>query len=104
MSGTVGTVLTQPEADALMALVKRFVGPPPAISIPPAADDRYELTAAKVPAAGHSRRVTESRRLRCLPEVEPCAAFPQEKPHPTRPGAALYSAGLSRRPVGRRFH
>ena len=45
MSGTVGSVPTQSEADALMALVKRFVGPPPAVSIPPGADDRYELAA-----------------------------------------------------------
>lgn len=45
MSSTVGSVLTQSEADALMALVKQFVDPPPAISIPPGADDRYELAA-----------------------------------------------------------
>lgn len=38
-------MLTQFEADTLMALTKRFVDPPSAFSIPPGADDRYELAA-----------------------------------------------------------
>ncbi len=38
-------MLTQFEAEGLMALAKRFIAAPPAISVPPGADDSYELTA-----------------------------------------------------------
>ncbi len=36
-------MLTQPEADQLMQMLKHFVRPPAAITIPPGADDTYEL-------------------------------------------------------------
>jgi hypothetical protein len=36
-------MLTQPEADQLMQMIKRFVRPPASITIPPGADDTYEL-------------------------------------------------------------
>ncbi len=38
-------MLTQFEANVLMAIVKRLINPPPVLSIPPGADDRYELVA-----------------------------------------------------------
>jgi len=37
------TMLTQAEADQFMAMTKHFVRPPAAITIPPGADDTYEL-------------------------------------------------------------
>jgi len=36
-------MLTQSEADQLMTMVKRFLRPPAAVTIPPGADDTYEL-------------------------------------------------------------
>ncbi len=42
------------------------------------------------------RAAIESRRLRCQPTPEPCAAFPQEKPHPSRGKTTLYSARLNK--------
>jgi hypothetical protein len=36
-------MLTQAEADQLMAMAKRFVRPPATVSIPPGADETYEL-------------------------------------------------------------
>jgi len=36
-------MLTQSEADQLMQMTKRFVRPPATITIPPGADDTYEL-------------------------------------------------------------
>lgn len=36
-------MLTQSEANQLIGMTKRFVHPPPTITIPPGADDTYEL-------------------------------------------------------------
>jgi hypothetical protein len=83
-------MLTQAEADQFMQMAKHFVRPPAMITIPPGADDTYELAdpnRRRIRMPARQRKILAGRLARDAPPIE--AEVPEQ-------GANRYNSGPAR--------